>query len=85
MVYPNFKDKHLHEALFNPKDYMRYKKFSKKGLPQSYILTYSRRAKDYFMRKFNNKKLKLHSNKLNIYTYKNVGLVYVTGIGSPMQ
>ncbi len=28
MVYPNFKDKHLHEALFNPKDFAKYKKWN---------------------------------------------------------
>ena len=48
MTYPNFKNKHLHEALFNPNDYVNYKKWNRKKFPKKYIITYQSEIKSYF-------------------------------------
>jgi len=39
MSYPNFKDKHLKEALFHPADSVKYKKMAMKLLSK-HIITY---------------------------------------------
>lgn len=81
MTYPSFQNKHLEEALFSPSDFVRYKKWSGK-FPKKYILTYQSKALNYFIRKYQPKKHKLYS-LLNIYTYKDIGFVRMTGIGAP--
>ena len=82
MAYPNFKNKHVEEALFSPVDFVKYRKW-KGNFPKKYIITYQAKAKNYFVRKYNPKKINLYS-LLNIYIYKKVGFVRVTGIGSPL-
>ncbi len=81
MNYPNFKNKHLQEALFHPIDYIKYNNIRGK-FPTKYIITYQPRAKRYFLRKYKPKKQKFYS-LLTIYTYKDIGFVRMTGIGSP--
>ncbi|MEK6899036.1 MAG: nucleoside phosphorylase [Nanoarchaeota archaeon] len=81
MEYPKFKDKHLQEALFHPSDFIKYGKW-KHRLPQKYIITYQTKAKNYFIRKYKPKKIKLYS-LLDIYVFKNIGFVKMTGIGAP--
>lgn len=81
MTYPNFVNKHSEEALFHPSDFIKYRKW-KGNFPKKYILTYQIKAKNYFVRKYKPKKIKLYS-LLDIYVYKEVGFVRMTGIGSP--
>ena len=82
MSYPNFKDKHLQESLFHPTDFINYKKWEKKNFPNKYIITYQQSAKNYFLKKYKPKKYKLYS-LLDIYVYKSIGFVKMTGIGAP--
>ncbi len=81
MVYPNFENKHLEEALFHPKDFIKYKNVEGK-FPKKYIITYQPKARDYFIRKYKPKKYKIYS-LLEIYVHKDIGLVRMTGIGAP--
>ncbi len=81
MSYPNFKDKHLQEALFHPMDFVNYKKFPK-NLPKKYIITYQAAALDFFKRKYNPRKVKLYS-LLTVYIHGGIGFVKMSGIGSP--
>ncbi|MEK6819023.1 MAG: nucleoside phosphorylase [Nanoarchaeota archaeon] len=80
MGYPNFKNKHLHESLMHPVDYIKYKKF-KGNFPKKYILIYQESVKNYFIKKYKPKKIKLYS-LLTIYVYKDLGVVRMTGIGA---
>jgi len=80
-MYPKFKNKHLEEAMFNPEDYINYKKYSK-NLPKKYIIIYQKRLLDDFKKKYNPKKIELYS-LLTVYIYKDIGIVRMTGIGSP--
>ncbi|MDP3882123.1 MAG: nucleoside phosphorylase [Nanoarchaeota archaeon] len=81
MVFPNFENKHLQEALFSPKDFIKYRKF-KGNFPKKYIITYQSRALNYFRRKYKPKKHKFYS-LLNVYVHKDIGFVRMTGIGAP--
>ncbi|MAG52362.1 MAG: purine-nucleoside phosphorylase [Nanoarchaeota archaeon] len=81
MPYPNFKDKHLQEALFHPRDYIKYRKL-KKNLPKKYILTYQGTAKNYFIKKYKPKRIK-NLELVMAYRYKNMGFIFMPGIGSP--
>jgi len=81
MAYPNFKNKYLQESIFHPIDFVKYRKFKGK-FPKKYILTYQGKAERYFVRKYKPKKYKLYS-LLNIWIYKDIGFVKMTGIGSP--
>ena len=81
MTYPQFKNKHLEEALFNPKDFIKYK--NKPGVyPKKYIFIYSTRALNYFRRKYHPQKIK-YSGHTNVFVHKGIGLVWMSGIGGP--
>ena len=85
MAYPNFKNKHLEQALFNPQDYINWKNYLKrfyKNTPKKYILIYSPKLLNYFKRKYKPKRIKIYS-LITIYQYKDVGVVRMTGIGAP--
>jgi len=82
MSYPQFKNKHLEEALFNPEHYTTYVGYKKGDFPIKYIFVYSRKALAYFRKKYHPKKIK-YSSQTDIYKYKTVGLVRMSGIGSP--
>ena len=84
MTYPNFKNKHLEEALFNPQDYFDYKKKfeNNEKIPKKYIIIYYPKILNYFKRKYKPKRTKL-DRLISIYQFKDVGVVCLTGIGSP--
>lgn len=84
MVYPKFKEKHLQKAIINPSKVIVYEKHPK-NLPKKYIIVYYKRAADYFRRKYKahkSKKVKLSRNAY-FYRYKDLALIYMTGIGAP--
>lgn len=80
MVYPKFDNKHLEEALFNPGDSGDNK--HKGRVPRKIILFYLAKLPDYIKKKYHPKKIKINSI-LSIYQYKDIGFVYMDGIGSP--
>lgn len=85
MPYPNFKDKHLEEALFNPQDHNNWNTYLKKEngkAVKKYIILYYPRILKYFIRKYKPKKIKIY-RLITIYQYKDVGVVCMTGIGAP--
>ena len=82
MTYPNFKNKHLQEALFHPEDYVNYKKWPRNKFPKKIILTYQIDVEQYFIKKYKPKKYVLHS-LLTLYVYKDISFVRMTGIGAP--
>lgn len=85
MSYPNFQNKHLEQALFNPQDYISWKNYFKKGReknPKKFILIYYPKILSYFKRQYKPKEIKLY-RLLTIYQHKDVGVVCMDGIGSP--
>jgi len=85
-IYPNYLNKHLEEALFNPKDFLKYKKFNKKNFPKKMIITYQLSALEYFKRKYRGMYNVFNFSKnQKIYILKkgNVAFVKMTGIGAP--
>ncbi len=85
MTYPQFKNKHVEAALFNPEDYINWKKYAKKESgkkPTKYIIIYASELLKYFKSRYKTKKASLH-RLLTIYQYKDIGVVLMTGIGSP--
>lgn len=77
MAYPNFKNKHVEEAFFGPAD--SSKKFKS---PKKNIIIYDRKLFTRIILKY--KPIKIHdSMTFNLYTYENIGLVLMKGIGSP--
>ncbi len=85
MGYPNFQNKHLEQALFNPQDYVNWRNYLKKDYkkaPKKYILIYYPKILNYFKRKYKPRRIKLY-RLITIYQYKDVGVVCMTGIGSP--
>lgn len=84
MKYPNYKDKHLEEAFFNPDDYIKYRKFleTHKNLPSKYIIIYYERILNYFKENYDYEEIDL-SGLLTIYKHNDVGVVLMKGIGSP--
>ncbi|HLD00340.1 MAG TPA: nucleoside phosphorylase [Candidatus Nanoarchaeia archaeon] len=83
MAYPNFDNKHLEESLFGPQDRPSFKKVPK-NLPKKYILIYDRNLKARIKRKLSPKKIsKLSRTLMDFYCYKDVGIIFMKGVGSP--
>ncbi len=82
MVYPNYKNKHLEEALFDPKDFISYFSKTRVKFPKKYIITYQRSSRNYFVRRYKPKKIPF-SKQCDFYWYKDMGLIFMKGIGAP--
>jgi uridine phosphorylase len=84
MGFPNFKGKHMHEALFNPNDFAMYRDWNLKEFPKKYIITYQKSALSYFKRKYRGKfkAIKLDGSEI-VYKYRDIGFVKMLGIGAP--
>jgi uridine phosphorylase len=82
MSYPNYKNKHLEKSLFNPNDFLKYKKIKDKNFPRNWIITWQSSVKEYIKNK-----LKLKKRDLNlqgeIWKKRNIGIIWMRGIGSP--
>jgi uridine phosphorylase len=82
-MLPNFKNKHIEKALYNPIDFIAYKKFKFVGkIPDKIIIFYNDDLLKYLKKNYKLKKVKIYS-LLTIYSYKNIGFVKITGVGSP--
>jgi len=85
MMFPNFKDKHLEEALFNPEDFIKYsgiKKHFKSILPKKYIIIYDKKFFQRISRKYKLKKIgKILGGQ--VYYFGKFGVIFMKGIGSP--
>ena len=82
MVYPNFKNKHLEEALFTPLDEPSHKKLNKKYFPKKYVVFYDRKLFKRIKRKYKIKKIK-HVIGAEVYSLKDIGIIKMAGVGSP--
>ena len=84
MAFPNISNKYIAEALFSPGEFIKYKKFKRENFPKKIIITYQKNVARYFKRKFRGKlkKLPLYENN-ELLVYKNLGFIYVKGIGAP--
>ena len=48
MTFPQFTDKHLHESLFTPEDYLKYRKIDINNLPKKNIIYLSSKIREIF-------------------------------------
>lgn len=84
MSYPNYPNKHNHRALFSAEDFVKYKGRDKLHLPEDYIFLYQTSAINYFLRKYRGKYHKIKISSLGkCYIMDNLGVIKMTGIGSP--
>ncbi len=84
MAYPNYKNKHLEEALFHPRDFVRWAhKENKIIFPKKWIITFQKHAEGFIRRNFKVKKHVNHSLGGNIYIKGRVGFIRIRGIGAP--
>ena len=84
MTFPQFNRKHLEEALFNPGDYVDYKKLDSRSFPKKMVVTYQSAPLRYFKRKYAGKyKILRFAGNHDVLKYGQVGLIRMTGIGSP--
>lgn len=85
MSYPKYKNKHSKKALYDAKHFttwIRYLKKDYKKHPTQYILLYYPSILNHFIRKYKPKKIRIY-RVITIYQYKNIGVVQMTGVGSP--
>lgn len=82
MTYPQHKDKHLEESLFNAKDFVKYR-YKREDFPKKYIIMFQRASERHVKRKYSSKRVKEAANTGHMYIYKDVGFLKMTGIGSP--
>jgi len=73
MPFPNFKNKHSHDAMFSPKDFLAYKKKVGKGIkfkpPKAVIFCYHRSVLEYVIKK----------HKVTKVDQKYIGEMYLLG------
>jgi uridine phosphorylase len=84
MTYPKYKGKHFEESLIDPEQSISEEKLPK-NIPKKIIICYQKTPVRYFKRKYKSKKIKKIKlkKKAEFYQYKNIGLVYMAGIGAP--
>jgi uridine phosphorylase len=84
MGFPQHPQKHLEEALINPRDFVRYKQWKKNDFPKKYLIVYQNSLLSYFKRKFKGtyRTIRFY-NKHTIYRSGNLGLIRMNGIGAP--
>lgn len=82
MTYPKFKNKHQNKSLLSPEEFIKYKKFEK-NLPKKCIIIYSNKAMDYLKEKYDLKPI-ITLSHLDSYVYKDILIVRVFGVGSPL-
>jgi uridine phosphorylase len=83
MTFPNYPEKHLEEALFNPIDFIRYKNLHGRKFPRSYVLIYDKKLLSRLKRNFLLRDLDIPLVHVDAYQHKGIGLVRMAGIGSP--
>ncbi len=66
--------------MIEPSDFIKY--VGSKNIPKNLIITYRGAVLRYFRRKYKPEPIKLHDG-LVLYKHKNIGLIKLTGIGSP--
>ena len=69
--------------MFTPDEFVKYKNWDKKNFPHKIIITYDKKTIGHFKRKFMGKYkiIKIAGDPLLLY--KNIGIIYSFGIGSP--
>lgn len=84
MAYPKYENKHLEEPLIYAAEYVSWKKYLKKHYngPKKYIIIYYPNILRHFRRKYKPKVIKL-KRLITIYQHRNIGIVLMSGIGSP--
>ena len=82
MNYPNHKEKHGKEAFFTPEDYLKYAKAKFKEVPKKIIIVYYEYLANHFKDKYDTKSIKF-GGRQNIYVHKDIGVILMSGIGSP--
>jgi len=83
MSFPKFRNKHLEEGIFGPKDSLKFDKRKKLNLPKKYIIVYDRHLINRLKRKYKLKKHKVHFFGSELYLHKGVGIIKMEGIGAP--
>lgn len=90
MAFPNFKNKHAHDAIFSPKDFILYKKILKmcpKGkAPEAVIICYVKKLFDKIVKEHGSKKLDFFPGQFYLLkgTKNKVAITGRFGIGSPV-
>lgn len=82
MVFPQYKDKHLHAALFNAKDYVAYNHRGAR-CPGAVIIMYDSELMQRTRRRYALKPIRHKSHAYDLYTINGVGVVHMKGIGAP--
>ncbi len=86
MTFPNYKNKHLEEALFRAEDVVSdiaERREIPKNLPQNYLLIYDRKLLGRLKRKYNLQHYGRIFANCRVYNLDGIGLVKIDGIGSP--
>ena len=90
MAFPNFKNKHANDSMFNPRDYLDYQKkrekYDKFSPPEGIILCYSKKLMEYVLE--NHKVIKVQRFYGEMYllneTKNKIAIIGKFGIGAPV-
>jgi uridine phosphorylase len=82
MSYPKYENKHRQEQLITAEDFIEWKKYSAIKAPSKYVIVYYPYVLQHLKKKFPLKRIPVN-RLMTIYAYKDVGVIRMTGIGSP--
>ena len=85
MSFPQLRNKHLAEALINPKDFLDYQKekYAKVKFPKKVIIIYQKEIVKYFKKKYKGKYKKIEFSEGEFFIMKDIGVLKISGIGAP--
>jgi uridine phosphorylase len=90
MAFPNFKNKHANDSMFNPKDYLDYQrkreKYDKFSPPEGVILCYSKKLMEYVLENHKTTKVQRFYGEMYLLkeTKNKVAIIGKFGIGAPV-
>lgn len=84
MTFPQFYNKHLEQALFEPEEFIKYAGFEGKIFPKKIVIAYQKSASSYFRERYKGEFEEIDFiSSHKILNRNGVGLIRMNGIGSP--
>jgi uridine phosphorylase len=84
MTFPQFYNKHLEQALFEPEEFIQYARLECKNFPKKIVITYQRSASSYFRERYKGEFEEIDFiSSHKILDRNGVGLIRMNGIGAP--
>lgn len=83
MTYPQYSEKYLYPALFEPEDFINYKKIDRNSSPRKMIIAYQSDSEGHFKSRFAGKYISQCLFNYNVLRIGDIGFIKSRSIGAP--